>query len=56
MAETDNNENMLVRLGHLILDGTPAEDVDPRTVVTAAQVDVSLVGVCRVAVAPVAET
>lgn len=47
MAETTGIE--LVRLGHLILDGTPAEDVDPSEQVPFGQVDVTVCDNCRVA-------
>ncbi len=39
----------LVRLGHLILDGTPAEDVDPSELIPYAQVEVTTTDYCRVA-------
>ena len=39
----------LVRLGHLILDGTPADEDDPEKAIPFAQVDVTVTDNCRVA-------
>ena len=39
----------LVRLGHLILDGTPAAEDDPDEKIPFAQVDVTVTDNCRVA-------
>lgn len=46
MADTGTE---LVRLGHLILDGTPAEDVDPSELIPYGQVGVTVTDNCRVA-------
>ncbi|MGN1369753.1 MAG: hypothetical protein ACI4WX_12860 [Aristaeellaceae bacterium] len=46
MAEETGKD--LVRLGHLILDGTPAEDVDPAELIPYGQVDVTVCDNCRV--------
>lgn len=46
MAESGTE---LVRLGHLILDGTPAEDIDPADLIPYGQCDVSTTDNCRVA-------
>lgn len=43
------SKNETVRMGHLILDGTPAEEEDPRKVITYAQCDVSYTDYCIVA-------
>lgn len=47
MAEDTGIE--LVHLGHLILDGTPAEDVDPSEQIPWAQVGVTVCDNCRIA-------
>lgn len=52
MAETTGVE--LVRLGHLILDGTPAEEEDPSELIPMGQVDVTVCDNCRVALKPAA--
>ena len=46
MADT---EAELVRLGHLILDGTPAEEDDPSEAIPFAQTNVTVTDNCRVA-------
>lgn len=46
MAETGTE---LVRLGHLILDGTPAADDDPDEAIPFAKVGVTVTDNCRVA-------
>ena len=47
MAE--DTGTVLVRLGHLNLDGTPAGDVDPSELIPYAQVGVTTTDYCRVA-------
>lgn len=39
----------LVRLGHLILDGTPTEDIDPSDLIPYGQCNVTTTDDCRVA-------
>lgn len=45
----EENGTLLVRLGHQILDGTPATELDPEEAIPFAQVGVTYLDNCRVA-------